>query len=435
MKAIATLAMAMVMAPTSGVAPAQPVPSTDPVPADVQVLSGTLPGGGRWHAMVSGHWNGTLLVWGRGYEPQAVLPDPAPAGLRDTLLARGYALLASDYASGGWSLAQAVPAQRAAIAAFAAQHGAPRRTIAWGASMGSLVTIALAEQTRGGPDRIDGAVALCPSIGGAVGMMNMALDGAFAFRTLQAPGDGIVLTGVADDAANSMRVRDAVKAAMATPQGRARLALAGVLGGMPGWTAPDQPEPRADDADAQAANIAATFAMAVFPPRHDQETRAGGAFSWNTQVSYPRQLALSGRRAFVAKLYAQAGLNLNADLARLDAVPRIPAKPAAVAYMMQHYTPDARPRVPVVSLQAEGDGITSPSLQQAYVDAARPAMVKGLWYRGAGHCRFPPEALLGALSTLEARLDRARWVVPKGPFVAHRPAPMLRPCLRGKPCR
>jgi pimeloyl-ACP methyl ester carboxylesterase len=286
-----------------------------------------------------------------------------------------------------------------------------------------------------GPGDIDGAVALCPSIGGAVGMMNMALDGAFAFRTLQAPNDGIVLIGVEDDQANGARVREAVKSAMATPQGRARLALASVLGGMPGWTAADQPQPRAGDADAQVTNIAATFAMAVFPPRSDQESRAGGSFSWNTGVSYPRQLALSGRRAFVAGLYAKAGLNLDADMARLDAAPRITAKPSAVAYMMQHYTPNARPPVPVVSLQGEGDGITSPSLQQAYVDAASPAMVKGLWFRGAGHCRFPPEAVLGALTTLETRLDHGRWLQPKGPFVAHRAAPMLRPCLQGKVCR
>ena len=50
--------------------------------------------------------------------------------------------------------------------------------------MGGLVTTALAEG-RGTP--IHGGIAFCPSIGGALGMMNMALDGAFAFRTLAAP--------------------------------------------------------------------------------------------------------------------------------------------------------------------------------------------------------------------------------------------------------
>lgn len=427
---------AMALALASGGAGAQPQQAAAPVrAAGVRLLGGALPMGARWQALVPPKWNGTLLVWARGYAPDANLPDPAPSEMRDSLLARGYALLASDYGSGGWALAEAVPAQRSAIAAFIAAQGRPKRTIAWGASMGSLVTIALAEQPGKGIAHIDGAIALCPSIGGAVGMMNMALDGAYAFRTLQAPDQGIALTGIADDAENGARVQAAVRAATSTPQGRARLALAGVLGGMPGWTAADQPKPAAGDVEAQAKNMAATFAMAIFPPRRDQERRAGGVYSWNTGISYRQQLALSGRRAFVSALYARAGLDLDQDLARLDAGKRISAAPAAVDYMMRHYTPSARPRVPVVSLQGVGDGLTSPSLQPGYVAAAPPAMVKGLWYDGAGHCSFPPQAVMAALKTLESRLDRSRWPQPTGPFVDHTPAPMLRPCLQGRPCR
>lgn len=427
---------AVALALVGGAAGAQPQqsPVSSQTP-DVRQLGGQSSTGARWQAFVPSRWNGTLLVWARGYAPDASLPDPAPSELRERLLARGYALLASDYGSGGWALAEAVPAQRGAIAAFVAAQGRPKRTITWGASMGSLVTIALAERPGKGSDRINGAIALCPSIGGAVGMMNMALDGAYAFRTLQAPDQGIALTGITDDAANAARVRAAVQDATATPQGRARLALAGVLGGMPGWTAADQPKPATGDVETQARNMAATFAMAIFPPRHDQEIRAGGVYSWNTGISYRRQLALSGRRAFVSALYARAGLDLDQDLARLDAGTRISASPAAVTYMMRHYTPSARPRVPVVSLQGVGDGITSPSLQQGYVAAASPRMAKGLWHEGAGHCNFPPEAVLGALETLEARLDRGRWPRTTAPFVAHTPAPILRPCLQGRQCR
>lgn len=429
---------AMALAFAGGSACADPQQTLAPISAQtsgVRQFGGQLSTGARWQAFVPARWNGTLLVWARGYAPDANLPDPAPSEMRERLLARGYALLASDYGSGGWALKEAVPAQRGAIAAFVAARGRPKRTIAWGASMGSLVTIALAEQAGKGSAQINGAIALCPSIGGTVGMMNMALDGAYAFRTLQAPDQGIALTGITDDAGNSTRVRAAVQAAMSTPQGRARLALAGVLGGMPGWTAADQPKPASGDAEAQAMNMAATFAMAIFPPRHDQEVRAGGVYSWNTGISYRRQLALSGRRSFVSALYSRAGLDLDQDLAKLDAGERISAAPPAVTYMMRHYTPSALPRVPVVSLQGVGDGMTSPSLQQSYVAAASPRMVKGLWYEGAGHCNFPPEAVLGALETLETRLDRGRWPRTAAPFVVHTPAPMLRPCLQGRQCR
>lgn len=417
-------------------AAAMPLPSraeTPPPPAFAAgALNGTLPGGARWVAEVPVNWNGTLLLWSRGYSPRLGDPELAPAAWRQDLLAQGYALAASDYGAAGWALAEAVPAQQASLAAFSAAYGKPKRTIAWGASMGGLVSAALAEHDLPG---IDGAIAMCPSIGGAVGMMNMALDGAFAFKLLAAPDMGIELTGVSDDMANGRRAGAAVDRALATRAGRARLALAGVLGGIPGWTRRDRPKPAAGDVETQVEEIAAAFVMGIFLPRTDQEKRAGGAFSWNTGIDYAAQLARSGRRAFVAELYRRAGLNLRADLARLQRAPRLSASPAAVDYMLANYTPNARPLVPLVSVQAIGDGMTSPSLQRAYADAAPPRMVSSLWLDAAGHCGMSQTAALAALRHLEHRLDTGAWGARPAGTIAHVPAPMLRPCVRGKRCK
>jgi pimeloyl-ACP methyl ester carboxylesterase len=391
-----------------------------------------LPGGARWVAAMPAQWNGTLLLWSRGYSGEAGTPEPAPPPLRAALLAQGYAIAASDYGSGGWALAEAVPAQTATVAAFAAAHGRPKRVIGIGFSMGGLVTTALAEAPR---PAIDGGVALCASIGGAVGMMNMALDGATAFRTLVAPDAGIEVTNIADDRANGRRVADALAKAQATPEGRARVTLAAVLAGIPGWTAKGDSEPAPADAETQAAQMAKAFVMGVYLPRADQEKRAGGAFSWSTGIDYRRQLTLSGRRPMVERLYRQAGLNLDADLARLNAAPRIAAKPAAVQYMMLHYTPNARPRVPLLAVQAIGDGLTSPSLQRGYAEAARGRDVQSLWLRQAGHCGFTPEQVLASIRHVEARLDKGRWPARPAGFVAYTPPPMLRPCVRGGACR
>ena len=297
--------------------------------------------------------------------------------------------------------------------------------------MGGLISTALAEQDR---PVIDGALAMCPSIGGAVGMMNMGLDGAFAFKILAAPQAGLELVGIGDDMANARRAQAAVAEALKSPAGRARLALAGVLGGIPGWTVRGSPAPAADDFEAQIDQIGAAFVMGTFLPRQDQERRAGGAFSWNTGVDYATQLRRSGRSAMVEALYRKAGLDLSADLARLKAAPRIAAQPGAVRYMLANYTPNARPRVPLLSVQAVGDGATSPSLQQAYLDAASPRMVQGLWLDAAGHCGMGADSALAALGQLEARLDRGRWPSPPAGTVPHTPAPMLRPCLRGGKC-
>lgn len=390
-----------------------------------------LESGAEWAAEVPANWNGTLLLWSRGYSPRSGTPEVAPANVRAELLAAGYALAASNYGSGGWSLEEAVPAQTATIAAFAAKYGKPRRVIAWGASMGGLVTTALAEAR---PTVIHGGLAMCASIGGAVGMLNMALDGAFAFRTLVAPDAGIQLVGIADDRANGARVGAALTAAMETPEGRAQVALAGVLAGLPAWTTRGGPEPAEADAGAQVREMAKVFVMGVFLPRADQEKRAGVGYSWNAGVDYRAQLERSGRRAMVAALYEAAGLDLEADLARLAAAPRIAADPKAVDYMMRHYTPNARPGVPLLTVQTIGDGLTSPSLQQAYLNAAGGQDVQGLWLREAGHCGFAPAAVKASLRQLEARLERGSWPARPEGFIDWRPAPMLRPCVRGGAC-
>lgn len=405
---------------------AAPLVAQDAAPVS-RMIEGTLAGGAKWQALVPANFNGSLLLWSHGYSPRIDPAEPAPAQYRDLLLAKGYALVASDYGAGGWSLEQAVPAQRATVEAFVAREGRPARVLAWGSSMGGLISTALAEQDR---PVIDGALAMCPSIGGAVGMMNMGLDGAFATATLIAPNSALSLVNVADDMANGRKAMAAIDAARQTREGRARIALAGVLGGIPGWTRPERPEPAADNAEAQVDEIAATLVMGTFMPRNDQESRAGGAFSWNTGVNYARQLDRSGRRTFVEAMYRKAGLSLSRDLATLARAPRVRAKPSAVRYMLDNYTPSARPRVPLVSLQAVGDGLTSPSLQRAYADAAPPAMMQPLWHKGAGHCRLPPEQVLAAIAHLEQRVASGKWPARPTQFVDHTPPPMLRPCLR-----
>ncbi len=106
-------------------------------------------------------------------------------------------------------------------------------------------------------------------------LMNMALDGAYAFRTLLAPRSDIRLTGVGDDRANARRVADVLAEAQQMPAGRARIALAAVLAGLPGWTTPGSTPPAPGDYAAQEAEMARTFAMGVYLPRVDQEHRAG----------------------------------------------------------------------------------------------------------------------------------------------------------------
>jgi hypothetical protein len=420
--ALVALAAALVMSITG---PARAGPDR------LQTTVGTLASGARWAAIVPPNLNGVLLLHSRGYAAEAGTPEAAPARYRDALLSAGYALTASNYGAGGWSVAEAVPAQEQTVAAFERHFRKPRRVIGYGFSMGGLVTTALAEREH---PVLDGAISLCSSMGGSLAMMNMGLDGAFAFRTLVAPQSDIELTGIADDRANAARVAAAARAAAQTPQGRARMVLAATLAGIPAWVPPQPGESDQDLFGRQVAALIAAFPMGVFLPRAEQEHRAGGVFSWNAGVDYRRQLAISGRAEFVRRAYRQAGLDLDADLAALAQAPRVVAAPAAVDYMARNYIPNGSPKVPLLALQALGDTVTSPSLQQGYAAIARPAMMQSLFLAQAGHCDFSPEQVLEAVSRLGRRLDAGRWPAPAATHVLNGPAPLLRPCFQGSLC-
>ncbi len=355
-------------------------------------LSGTLPDGALWRMAVPVHWNGTLLLYSHGYAPQVQAPALAPRGLETWLLQHGYALAASSYARAGWAVAEAVPDQQATLQQFTARNGMPQRTIAWGESMGGLITVALAETPSSG---LDGALSACGSVAGTLTMMNMALDGAFAFKILIGPEP------------------NRVQQAMTSAPGRARLALAAALGGLPLWSQPESQQPSPADLQGQLAQVASTFAAGVFLPRQDQEQRAGGEFSWNSGVDYRVLLQRSGRQHWVAAYYRNSGLSLARDLEALNAAPRITAEPQAVGYMRAHYAPSGALQVPLLSYHTVGDGLTSAVLEGAYARtvhrAGHESSLRTAWVAGAGHCTFSAAEHLSALRTLELRLKNGHW--------------------------
>lgn len=371
---------------------------------------GLLDDGARWIAEMPGSWNGTLLLYAHGYNAELMPPKSAPDAARAALLAAGYALTASAYPTAGWAVAEAVPSQVLALDAFAERYGKPERVIAWGTSMGGLVTSALAERHA---ERLDGALTMCASSMGTLPMMNMAFDGAFALTTLIPADPPVPVVGRGDNRDGVERQMEAMSAARRTPAGRARVALAGVLGGIPGWTQPDKPKPSATDYAAQEEQIAAAAQRGLFLPRGDQESRAGGVFSWNTGIDYGDLLEASGRADLVRALYGAADLDLAADVKRLNSASRVDANKGAIDYMRDNFTPTGRIGVPVLSLHTIGDGMTSPSLQRSYLEKIAEAgfgsRARGLWIDRAGHCTQTGAEMLAALDILVTRLDSGEW--------------------------
>jgi dienelactone hydrolase len=108
------------------------------------------------------NWNGTLLIYSHGFigsgpllNPGPDAPDGATAG---KLLAEGYALSGSSFRANGWVARQAVQDQIDLLNYFNTTCGKPKRTIAWGESMGGLTTAALAQMY---PRRFSGAMPMC----------------------------------------------------------------------------------------------------------------------------------------------------------------------------------------------------------------------------------------------------------------------------------
>src|SRR5207248_72019 len=151
----------------------------------------------------------------------------------------------------------------------------------------------------------------------------------------------------------------------------------------------------------------------VFAYRAELEQRAGGNPSWNTGVDYRQAFAASPGRAETVALYQQAGLDLAADLERIQDSPRISADPAAAAYLDRNLTFDGVLKVPEVTLHTTGDGLVVAANEAAYADvvssAASSGQLRQLFVHRANHCIFTPAEQISAFQVLFDRLQTGTW--------------------------
>jgi hypothetical protein len=383
--------------------------------------TGTLPDGATWRVIVPEGWNGTLLLYGHGYVPSFVPgPNPNPvapdATTQRALLGEGYALAASSYAQKGWAMGTAAQDQLDALDAAVDAIGArPTRTLAYGTSMGGLVTGQLAERAR---HPIDGALATCGLMHGGVGLVDYQLDGAHAIDQLLAPDQDIDLVGYADlgeAQAAASALTAAVNAGQQTPQGRARVALAAALFHLPPRP-PTGAAPAPGDWDAveraQFAWFGPTLGF-VTPGRADIEAVAGGNPSGNAGVDYRRQFRRSADRRQVAALYRRAGLDLRADLDRLTATADIRPDPAARRWLARTSTVSGRLAVPVLSLHTVSDNLSPVQVERAYrlrvIWSGRRSLLRQAFVDRPGHCAFTPAELVASVHALDRRVATGRW--------------------------
>ncbi|GHJ37485.1 alpha/beta hydrolase [Streptomyces sp. TS71-3] len=421
--------------------------------------AGTLRDGATYLMEVPARWNGTVLLFGHGMvtvEPGREPPNPAKdapgwGDTRELLLDEGYALIGSSYVSPGWVVDSAVGDQIATLTAFEDLFGPARRTLAWGESLGGMITTKLAEEYG---DRIDGSLSTCGTVAGGVARWNNQLDLSFALRTLLAPGSGIRLTGFRDPAqadASAAALGSATARAQRTPWGRARIALAAALAGVAGYNAPDQRQPGPGDWATTEANQYAIVSGTLIPSttrwRRDAESHAGGSMSWNSGVDYSAMLARSPHREEARALYRSAGLSLAADLSALGHAPRLDADGSAVGFMARTSSYSGRLTKPQLDVHTVHDGLVPVQNERAYADSARASgsssLLRQTYVRRAGHCAFTRDEALAAVHALDRRVATGHWgdtgaramnaaahergAVARTAYVPSRPPPFPRP--------
>ena len=385
--------------------------------SSVKTYKGKFADGATYLIEVPSNWNGTLVLYSHGYvvpgssNPAEDVGDPITGNY---LLTNGYALAGSSYATTGWAIQQALPDQIKVLDTFKSLVSAPTRTIAWGHSLGGMVTAGLVQKY---PTRFDAALPMCGVVAGSVGTWNVALDSAFAFDVLLGAGSGLQLVNITDPIKNVDAAEKILSKAQSSAEGQARIALAAALGDTPGWFAPLSPEPSATDYAAQEANQYLWLSEIDFPFafefRAELEKRAGGNGSWNNGVDYGTQLKESVNYDEVQALYTKAGLSLDDDLERLKEAARIKAKQSALDYLERNIIFDGEIGIPVLTLHTKGDGLVGVEEETAYKDVVdeekNGARLRQVFVHRAGHCEFTPAETVVAFETLVSRLDTGKW--------------------------
>lgn len=410
---LAVAAVLMAAVPATAHAAGTPCPDVS-----ASCTDGQLPDGTPYTFAKPARWNGAVLVD----------LDFAAGGLASpltkSLLDRGYAVGGTTRAISSWNIAHAIDNQAAALDRFETAFGAARYAIAEGRSMGGMVAAGVAQVY---PGRFDAAVPMCGGLGGSVGQWNQKLDTVFTLKTLLFPGSDLPVTGLpADVPGTQQRWLSAVQSAQTTAEGKARIALASAIGQLPGWgVAPDGTTPPVpDDRDPDGVEQGMFLALAGGPlpylgqavsSRRTIEQLAGGNPSWNTGVDYARQFttAAPSQQNAVRRLYERAGLDLRADLARLAAEPRLSADPTAVAYLERGIVFTGDLRIPVLTVNATGDQISTVAQQQSYGALVRQAghapLLRQTYVRTAGHCTFTTGEQQAAVDRVLTRLRTGHW--------------------------
>jgi hypothetical protein len=381
--------------------------------------TGTLDGA-NYEIEMPAKWNGALLLYSHGYRaPGKVYPDytaadtsAQDAATPDTakaLLAQGYALAGSAYKSNGWAVADGVAAGEQLHDYFLKAIGKPTKTYVWGDSLGGLITETLAEKENW----ITAAAPMCGVLGGSNLNLDLALDVAYAVKTLLDP--SLKITGFTslDDANATLKqaVADLLAATKDIANGIPKILLIAGLAGAPAKTETYDAHDTASQIGAYVESIATAMGYGTYG-RWDIEQRVGGNPSDNSAADYSTRVPASTR----ALMETVSPGSTDKLLALLAAGARVKADPSARTKFSALGDPTGDLQVPTITMHTEDDPLVLVQNERVFrqrVDAnaskrkadliqlytAPPTTYTTAPY-GAGHCNFTTNERVGMITLL-----------------------------------
>lgn len=386
----------------------------------IQSCVGVTSDGAPYAMQVPANFNGTVALYSHGYRynvdiPAAIpliggykitnTPEPVPGGNADVakyFFSQGVAIVGSGFARQGWNPDSAIKTNVELIDTFKKQFPKTTKVVAWGSSLGGVITQGLAEKH---PELVSAVAPMCMADNIAP-QLTMAGDFLWGVKVLFDPtikggNYSAGAAGVAEsyaDLGKVFTVMGKLQAALATGAwpdtssatgkalaaagvpSRSALLLLGLMAGLPTQSA------HFDSISGPDGALKLTFPLALSPAlailengtnaaalavlaTQDVENQVGGAIFDNTKTDYAARIdgerviynaALSGNTVIDALLGALSPANPGA--------PRATANAAAVAKMKTLHVNTGKINVPTILMVGTADPITPAGASQRLVD-------------------------------------------------------------------
>lgn len=429
----------------------------------IQSCVGVTSDGAPYAMQVPANFNGTVALYSHGYRynvdiPAGIpliggykvtnTPEPVPGGNAEVakyFFSQGIAIVGSGFARQGWNPDSAIKTNVELIDTFKKQFPKTTKVIAWGSSLGGVITQGLAEKH---PELVSAVAPMCMA-DNVSQELTMAGDFLWGVKTLfdpsiKAGNYSAGAAGVAESYADLVKVftvMGKLQASLATGAwpdtssatgkalqaagipSRSALLLLGLMAGLPTQSA------HFDSISGPEGALKLSFPLAISPAlailengtnaaalavlaTQDVENQTGGAIFDNTKTDYSARVdaervifnaALSGNTAIDALLGALSPANPGA--------PRAVANPAAVAKMKALHQNTGKINVPTVLMVGLADPITPAGASQRLVDlyaeqyaAEKAAAAKA--YQATRDYKTPAKKLLMLWNTTPANYTK-----------------------------